>query len=208
MRGVPHALIGASVGVVLAGGAGREAWPVVAIAAGSALLRDLDVPTSTASGLFRGVTGFAGLALGVGSSAMALDRTQDPAIALLIGVACWLGVLVATSRLQPWLYFEHRGPFHSIAVALLVGLVVDVAVGRVDITLAVLGGWLSHLLADGPTYMGQPLLWPVSRQLLHLAPRGLRFRSGSLLEWPIAIACLALSLCAAAATQTQGVISR
>src|SRR5215472_6078975 len=50
VRGVAHALIGASVGVVLAGGARQEAWPVVAIAAGAALLPDLDIQTSTASG--------------------------------------------------------------------------------------------------------------------------------------------------------------
>jgi len=193
VRGIPHALIGASVGVVVAGGVGREAWPVVAIAAGSALLPDLDVPTSTASGLFRGASGVAGLVVGVGSTAAALQRSQDPTLAIAVGCASWLAVRFITRHLAPWRYLEHRGPFHSVIVALLVGLAVDLVVGRADVALAVVGGWLSHLLADGLTYMGQPLLWPLSSRLLHITPPRLRFRSGSWVEWPLAFACLVVS---------------
>jgi hypothetical protein len=41
--------------------------------------------------------------------------------------------------------------------------------------------------------MGQPLLWPLTSRLLHVTPRGLRFRSGSWIEWPLSLACVLAS---------------
>lgn len=55
------------------------AWPIPATSAAAELLPDLDVSTSTASGMFRGATGLTGLAVGAGAAAAALQRTQEPA---------------------------------------------------------------------------------------------------------------------------------
>jgi len=193
VRGVPHLLIGASVGVLLAGGTGRQAWPIVAVAAGSALLPDLDHPTSTESGLFRGATGLAGLVVGAGTTAAALERTHDVAIAVALGMVTWLVVLFLTQRLAPWRLIAHRGPFHSILAAITVGFLVWATTQQVDLAIALVAGWLSHLVADGATHMGQPLLWPLSPRPVHLTPWALRFRSGSWLEWPLSLACLLAS---------------
>jgi inner membrane protein len=193
MRGVPHLLIGASAGVLVAGGVHQETVPIVVVAAGSALLPDLDVPSSTASGLFRGATGVAGLVLGAGVGSATWQRTADPVLSISVGVAAWVVALVLTRTLAPWRLLEHRGPFHSILVGLLAGLMADVATGQGELAVAVMAGWLSHLVADDLTHMGQPLLWPLTGRLVHVTPRALRFRSGSWIEWPLALACLAIS---------------
>jgi len=195
MRGIPHLLIGASVGVLLAGGTGRQAWPIVAVAAGSALLPDLDHPTSTASGLFRGATGVAGLVVGAGATAAALERTHDVETAVAIGTATWVGVLFLTQRLAPWRLVAHRGPFHSVLVALVGGALAYMVTGRSELAVAVLAGWGSHLVADDPTYMGQPLFWPVSSRLVHVTPWPFRWRSGTgWIEWPLSVAALVLAV--------------
>jgi inner membrane protein len=194
MQGVAHALIGASVGVVLAGGVHQEAWPLIAIAAGSALLPDLDVRTSTASNWFRNGVSLGSVALSLGATGVAWQRTHDPLIAAGAAVLTSVMVPIVLSLLAPWRWFEHRGPFHSIPMALLVGAIAYLVSGRTDIAIALIAGWSSHLVADDLTYMGQPLLWPLSSKLVHVTPRTVRFRSGSWIEWPIAACVMLLAI--------------
>jgi membrane-bound metal-dependent hydrolase YbcI (DUF457 family) len=105
-------------------------------------------------------------------------------------------VPIVLGMLAPWRYLGHRGPFHSIPLALLVGCIAYVVTGRAEVAIAVLLGWLSHLVADDMTHMGQPLLWPLTNRLVHVTPRALRFRSGSWVEWPLSVLALLLVLVA------------
>jgi inner membrane protein len=94
-------------------------------------------------------------------------------------VACMAAVLPdvdhphsAVGRLLPrwWHHLTpgHRGPTHSLAWCAVLALVVYF--GTVDwnagplLTVAVLAGALSHVVADGLTVAGVPLWWPVRRR--------------------------------------------
>lgn len=95
---------------------------------------------------------------------------------------------------SPCRLFEHRGPTHSLTLALMAGAALGAGTAWwIGILLAV--GWLSHLAADSLSYMGVPWFWPVWNTRLRLLPYGLRIRSGTRwLELPIALGVLALSL--------------
>lgn len=88
----------------------------------------------------------------------------------------------------------HRGGYHSVAAGLLTaaaaGAITHYVVPAYTMTvaLAVLVGFLSHLVLDGFNMMGQALLWPLVRRRYHLAwPR---FRVGSAGETLLAVALL------------------
>lgn len=54
----------------------------------------------------------------------------------------------------------HRGPFHSLAAALVAGAIALIIGGKA-IGLAVMVGYLAHLLGDLFTLSGVPLLFPL-----------------------------------------------
>jgi membrane-bound metal-dependent hydrolase YbcI (DUF457 family) len=90
----------------------------------------------------------------------------------------------------------HRGVMHSVGAALLWAL------GALLITLPLFGlrwwviavfvvaGYLSHLLSDGLTHSGQPLLWPLSKKKYHVAPPGLRVSASGLLNAVLGVVAL------------------
>lgn len=87
--------------------------------------------------------------------------------------------------------FEHRGPTHSILAANLLAWLVITLSGQPPLGLAVGIGYLSHLVADGISYMGVPYLWPLTAQRFRLLPYGTRIASGnSWIELPLALACV------------------
>jgi len=85
---------------------------------------------------------------------------------------------------------DHRGPTHSVSLAVMVGAAVGFGVlPWLGVMLTV--GWLSHLAADAISPMGEPFLWPLSARRFRVLPRGLRVHSGTrLIELPIAVAVL------------------
>jgi inner membrane protein len=88
---------------------------------------------------------------------------------------------------------EHRGPTHTLLASFaLYWLCAQVQLGPVAIGIAI--GYVSHLIADGPSYMGVPYFWPIVPWRIRLLPYGLRIASGSLLEWPISAAVFVWSL--------------
>lgn len=88
--------------------------------------------------------------------------------------------------------WEHRGPTHSVTLAVLAGLAVGLSVAP-WLGGLVAAGWLSHLLADAISPMGEPFLWPMSARRYRLMPRRFRVPSGTrLLELPIAVVVLLL----------------
>jgi membrane-bound metal-dependent hydrolase YbcI (DUF457 family) len=99
--------------------------------------------------------------------------------------------------------FDHRGPTHSIAAAVVV-LVLAGALfpsgwpQRELLAGAFAAGYASHLVADALSPMGEPFLWPLLWQRFRLVPwPQLRIPSGMrLLELPIAIGLLAAGVLA------------
>ena len=88
----------------------------------------------------------------------------------------------------------HRGGYHSVSAGLLTAAAAGaiahwvVPAYTMTVALAVLVGFLSHLILDGFNMMGQALLWPLARRRYHLAwPR---FRVGSMGETLVTIALL------------------
>ena len=88
----------------------------------------------------------------------------------------------------------HRGGFHSVVASILTAGMAGVLTHwlappyTLTVALAVLVGFLSHLLLDGFNLMGQGLLWPFVRRRYHLAwPR---FRVGSAGETLLTVALL------------------
>jgi inner membrane protein len=87
----------------------------------------------------------------------------------------------------------HRGPTHSLVWCLGLAVAAYVANSAVDgesarllLTLAVLAGSLSHVLADGLTVAGVPLWWPFRRRRsVFLGALAFRTRS-----WPEALVVL------------------
>ncbi len=80
-------------------------------------------------------------------------------------------------------YFGHRGLLHSLlGLGIVAGLAVPAALwwGGLLSTALVLG-YASHLAADACTRSGIPLFYPRKRRL-HLLPRSLRIRTGSMAE--------------------------
>lgn len=79
---------------------------------------------------------------------------------------------------------EHRGFTHYGLTTLLVivaGGLLGWRLGHWDVGLAFGLGYLSHILADGLTLTGVPLLWPRKKNV-HLLPGPLRIRTGGPVE--------------------------
>lgn len=82
----------------------------------------------------------------------------------------------------------HRGITHSLVTALLLtgGLALLLAAmpswPARGLPFAFLVGYVSHLVADGVTKTGVPLLLPLMRHRFHLLPRGLRLTTGGTFE--------------------------
>ena len=88
----------------------------------------------------------------------------------------------------------HRGGYHSVVAGLLTAAVVGAITHWVapaytlTVALAVLVGFLSHIILDGFNMMGQALWWPLTLRRYHLAwPR---FRVGSAGEALLTVALL------------------
>jgi len=64
--------------------------------------------------------------------------------------------------------------------------------GGLDVGLALGLGYLSHVLADGLTLAGAPLLRPWRKENVHLLPRALRLRTGGPVEPLVFIAVTVL----------------
>ncbi len=82
----------------------------------------------------------------------------------------------------------HRGITHSLLICLLLtgGLALLLtalpAWPTRGLPLAFLVGYTSHLIADGVTKTGVPLLRPLTRHRFHLLPRPLRITTGGVFE--------------------------
>lgn len=148
MRRLEHMLIGAGVGAAVAHLVGAEVVIAMGVAAVGASVPDLDLKWANR-----------------------WDRPKP-------GSPCRL--------------FDHRGPTHSLSLAVMAGIALGLGVAP-WIGLLVAVGWLSHLAADAISPMGEPFLWPVSSRRFRVLPRRLWLHSGTrLVELPIALLVLML----------------
>jgi inner membrane protein len=111
-----------------------------------------------------------------------LSRKKNPALNLLTRPVSW--ALRATS-FTLFRTVGHRTLTHSLlGVALFVVLVSPVAPLSPELFLALVVGYVSHLVADALNKRGVPLLWPVGWSF-RLLPRGVR--SGGVAEFAVAL---------------------
>ncbi len=170
MNATTHAVFGvaALAGVALVAGAEPPAY-VYPAAVAAAWLPDLDNPRST---------------LGNG-----LNRSKNATINLVSRPLSWFFrtasfVLVRT--------VGHRTLTHSLVGVLIFALPVWLLLGSFpNLTLALVVGYASHVLADALNTRGVPLLWPLGKPF-RLLPGGVR--SGGAVEVVVALATLTFAL--------------
>jgi inner membrane protein len=76
-------------------------------------------------------------------------------------------------------WVQHRGFMHSLAIAMLV---LAVCSFNPMIGLSIGGGYLLHVLTDGMTRTGVPLLWPFTQRRLHVLPSSIRITTGKVAD--------------------------
>lgn len=183
MTGISHATIGAAVGVGVGLSAAVDGWPwflaAVFIGMVSGLLPDLDSTDSLAR-----------TRVGLGKEQIKREWARRPRPALVVRwVASWPLNLLA------WL-LPHRGPTHWLITAVLLTSAAYTAANWAGwpavVWLAFGAGYLSHLVADGLTIAGVPLLGPFTRRAFRFLPRPLALRTGGAAEFMVVGAGLAM----------------
>lgn len=169
MNATTHAVFGvaalAGSFLVLGGEPPLYAYPAAVIAA---WLPDVDNPRSR---------------LGNG-----LSRRKNPILNTISRPLSW--ALRATSFVL-FRTVGHRTLTHSLlGVALFVVLVSPAATLSADLFVALVAGYVSHLVADALNTSGVPLLWP-ARWRMRLLPGGVR--SGGTAEFIVALAAAAVA---------------
>jgi inner membrane protein len=170
LNATTHAVFGiaALAGAALATGADPPAY-VYPAAVAAAWLPDIDNPRST---------------LGNG-----LNRLKNPTLNLLSRPVSWA---LRTTSFVLLRTVGHRTMTHSLVGVLLFSLLVFLFLGRFpNLTIALLAGYASHVLADALNTRGVPLLWPMGK-LFRLLPGGVR--SGGVVEVAVALVALAFTL--------------
>lgn len=173
MKGTSHAIIGANSVWILAL-LPDFSWNPLLLAVGAfgALLPDLDASDAKIKHLEVGY--------GKGKNRLAIKPFYLPS---------WIISSI----------FKHRAVLHSLFTTIIVGfsgyylvqyLNQWVSFLNAEFWLVLMLGYLSHLLADGLTKSGVPLLWPWSHKF-HLLPRSLCVKTGSLPENLISVLALA-----------------
>lgn len=158
------------------------------------------------------------MAVGTASAAVVSEAAGLPAApAAALCAAGWLGSLLpdvdeAGSTIRRmflvgallWPFsrlldrLEHRGPTHTLAATLVAATLAALAAAVLAPPLAAPAaagmavGYASHLVCDGCTYSGVPVLAPWSRRRLHALPSFLRFPTGSWRESVVVVLLLAL----------------
>jgi membrane-bound metal-dependent hydrolase YbcI (DUF457 family) len=150
----------------------------VAAAFGS-LLPDLDEPNSLVSNLPRASRGLVRGSL--------RKRGVEGAIRFLVEfVLLMVNFLTrALSKLVRSVSFGHRGATHWLITALVVGVIGVISgtfIGFPGLGLWLFIGYVSHLALDSMTISGLKLLQPLTGRTIHLLPKPMRIRTGSIVD--------------------------
>jgi inner membrane protein len=170
LNATTHAVFGvaALAGVSLIAGIEPPvyAYPV---AVAAAWLPDVDNPRST---------------LGNG-----LSRLENPALNLITRPVSWALRVTSFTLVR---IVGHRTLTHSLLGIALFALPVWLLLGGfLNLSLALVAGYASHVLADALNTRGVPLLWPLGRPF-RLLPGGIR--SGGAAEFVVALGTLAFTV--------------
>src|SRR5215217_7431138 len=170
LNATTHAVFGvaALAGAALVTGADPPAYVYPAAVAAS-WLPDVDNPRST---------------LGNG-----LSRLKNPVLNLLTRPLSWA---LRTTSFVLVRTVGHRTMTHSLLGVLLFSLTVWLLLGSFpNLSLALVAGYASHVLADALNTWGVPLFWPLGKPV-RLLPGGVR--SGGAVEVAVALVALAFTL--------------
>jgi inner membrane protein len=170
LNATTHAVFGvaALTGAALVLGTDPPAY-VYPVAVGAAWLPDVDNPRST---------------LGNG-----LSRMKNPVLNVLSRPFSWM---LKTTSFVLARTVGHRTLTHSLLGILLFSLPVWLFLGGfTNLSLALVAGYASHVVADALNTRGVPLLWPVGKSF-RLVPGGVR--SGGAVEVAVALVALAFTL--------------
>lgn len=151
MRGPTHALAGACT---------------------AGLFLAFNIPHSQPLILLSAVSGFAALLPD-------LDNTQSMAENItILGIKPLKGPAFIFEKI-----FKHRGYMHSLLAVALVCFILLGFLPQIpkDVDLAIIFGYLSHLVTDGITVEGVPWFYPLET-FRTILPRFLRITTGSLME--------------------------
>lgn len=213
MNGRTHAAIGAAsmTGAALSGVPIAQCAVMTVIASGFALGPDIDHPGSTISKsmpnvvhrIAHGLSRMARTATSTGGDrshfAWKASRNHDPehrtlthtviagavVTAAATGAALLpLGVLILTVLSAWWCRRLFKGLLPFLAVGIVIASLVPVSPELV--AWAAGSGWLSHIVADGCTKSGVPMLWPVKikgKRWYRLRLLGSSLSSGDKREW-------------------------
>lgn len=218
MNGTTHAAVGAAsmVGAALVGVPLADMVPMAAISAGAALGPDIDHPNSTVTQSYgRAHEVIHALSRQVRlATATVYDRrgwhgnrydpdhralTHTGLSAVVVGAACGAVSLApggAVLLAALWTWPLRKMIRYGMALPFLCSLWVLIA--RLDPSMmmwAVGVGWFSHVLADGCTTAGVPLLWPLSikgKRWWRVRLLGGALTSGHQYEWIAGAGCAAI----------------
>lgn len=184
MQGRHHALCGAAIAapalLYLTGGSVGAVLIGIPIATVGALLPDMDTRHfALQSEIWRGWKRAALIAQRRG-----MWGTPFALAAYLVGA-----IMAGTLGTMSWLlrrFVSHRGATHTLVCAAVVGLLAGWGSLRLFDTpvpgLALVIGYLSHLVTDAMTIRGVDLFSPFIPLTVHVLPPGLRFRNGGTME--------------------------
>lgn len=146
----------------------------------------------------------------VGTALAAATHSPPDQAALLVGAAVLASLLPDVDHPKAairqklgiaghvaFFWLRHRGITHTLCLWGLVSVAALIALPQ-PLALAISAGYASHLLSDCLTLSGLPLLMPLSHRMIHLLPRPLRVRTGSLMESLLFLAIVAAGVWLAA----------
>lgn len=166
MKGITHSLGGVAVGIATVNVAG------------------IDITTSKGIGSGAAIIGMATL----GSLLPDIDAWNSTISRRARIISIPVKVLQILTKIFHIEGFEHRGIMHTLLFPIIFGIAGCCTGGGRLLFIALALGYLSHLLLDGFTPTGIPLMAPVLKIRVRFLPRILCIKTGSLLELPVIIA--------------------
>ena len=93
----------------------------------------------------------------------------------------------------PFQLFAHRGLTHSLVAVIALSLLMVFLQVQLIHAIALVAGYVSHLLADSLTKSGIRLWWPLQKRF-RLVNKRLTIQTGGPVDWLIGIASLVLAV--------------
>ena len=198
MRGVTHAAAGLVVGVALREATGDPSFWLPAAGMMGGLLPDIDEPNSTVAHLPGKLRKAVRRSTGRGAGAALVNLVVSIVTGILEAITVALATIVKS-------VLGHRGAMHSLTMAMAVTVGTTIGAAALDaMTQANWGfsvpllvgptlgtGYITHLVTDGMTKQGVPLLWPMTNERIRVVPKCLAATTGGVIDWVVMFVCYA-----------------